>query len=137
MTTSPQGSPPPQRERTFGELLSDLSAQVTNLIKAEIALAIAQAKAKGQRMGMGIGLFAGAGVLALYLLGVLLAAAILVLAIWLPAWASALIVAGVLLLIIGVLALIGRAQLKASKQYEITLQEDLKDDVEAVKKGLQ
>lgn len=137
MTTSPLGSPPPNRERTFGELLSDLSTQVTNLIKAEIELTIAQAKAKGKRMGMGIGLFAGAGILALYLLGVLLAAAILVLAIWLPAWASALIVAGVLLLVIVVLALVGRAQLKASKQYQPAPQEGLKDDVEAVKKGLQ
>jgi hypothetical protein len=59
-----------------------------------------------------MGLFGGGGALALYGLGVLVAAAVLLLALVVPAWLAALIVAVVLFVLAGILALIGKSQIK-------------------------
>lgn len=67
---------------------------------------------KLKSVGIGAGLLVGAGVFAFFAALVLLAAAVLALATVLPAWASALIVGGSLLLLAGIVAGIGIAQLK-------------------------
>ena len=65
---------------------------------------------KGKRAGMGIGMFGGAGLVALYGVGALVATVILALALAMPAWVAALIVAVVLFAVAGVLALIGKSK---------------------------
>ena len=82
-------------------------------------------------------MFAAAGVLALYALGILLLAAVWGLYVWLPLWASALIVGVVLLIVVAILALVGKKQLDASKQFEVDPKTGLKMDVDAAKKGIQ
>ncbi|MGI8659460.1 MAG: phage holin family protein [Thermoleophilaceae bacterium] len=67
-------------------------------------------KEKGKRAGRGAGLFGGAGVVALYGVGALIATLILVLATFLEAWVAALIVTAVLFAIAGVLGLTGKKQ---------------------------
>ena len=47
-----------------GELVSRLSAQVSELVRAELALARSELRTKGARLGMGAGLAGGAGLLA-------------------------------------------------------------------------
>jgi putative superfamily III holin-X len=48
--------------RSIGELLSDVSADVTTLLRQEVALAKAEVKASVSSAGKGVGMFAGAGV---------------------------------------------------------------------------
>ncbi|MEU1754510.1 phage holin family protein [Micromonospora matsumotoense] len=97
-------------EPSTAELVQRATEQVSRLVRDELALARAELTQKGKHAGIGIGLFGGGGALALYGLGALVAAAILLLALVLPAWAAALIVAVVLFLIAGVLALVGKKQ---------------------------
>ncbi len=58
------------------------------------------------------GLFAGAAILGLFAFGVITAAIVLVVDLWLPAWLAAVIVAGAYLAIAGILVLIARSRLK-------------------------
>ena len=55
-------------------------------------LAQAEMTEKGKRAGLGIGMFGGAGVVALYGVGTLIATVILLLALAMDAWVAALIV---------------------------------------------
>jgi len=100
-------SPEPQ-EASTGQLVGQLSEQVTRLVRDEVRLAQAEVTGKAKRLGIGAGLFGGAGLVALLGLMVLIAAAILALALVLPAWLAALIVAVVLFAVAGVLALVGK-----------------------------
>jgi uncharacterized membrane protein YqjE len=98
--------------RSTTELVRRATEQMTTLVRSELQLAKAELAEKGKRAGTGVGLFGGAGVVALYGLGVLIAAGVLALALVLPAWAAALIVAGLLFVIAAVLVLVGRASLR-------------------------
>ncbi|UNX54548.1 phage holin family protein [Georgenia sp. TF02-10] len=141
----PAGAPaPPEtrlvdapKTRSIGELFAQLSEQLSRLVRDEIQLAQTQFTEKGKRLGTGAAFLAVAGVVALYAVGVLLAAAILGLATALPAWLSALIVGVVLLIVAGIAALLGKKRLDAAKEVEAKPQEGLKEDVNAVKKGIQ
>lgn len=97
-----------------GELVSRLSEQLSTLVRDEIRLAQVEVKEKGKRAGIGAGLFGGAGLFALLGLGALVAAAILALAHAVDDWLAALIVAVVLLIIAGVLALTGKKEVSAA-----------------------
>ncbi|WP_158867556.1 phage holin family protein [Leifsonia sp. AG29] len=100
------------RARSLGQLVSDLPRLVAELAKAELAHLKQEFAEKAKYAGIGIGLFAAAAFLLFFAFGVLIAAAVLGLAIVLPAWAAALIVFGVLVVIAVVLALVGRSSLK-------------------------
>lgn len=102
----------PAAEPSTAELVQRAVDQVSRLVRDELALARAELVDKGRHAGIGIGLFGGGGVLALYGVGALVAGAILLLAEVVPGWASALIVAAVLLAIAGVLALLGGRQVR-------------------------
>ncbi len=99
-------------EEPLGAVVHRLTEQVPELIRSEIRLAQAELTEKGKRVGMGVGAFGAAGLIALYGLGVLIAAAVLALALVLPSWASALIVAGVLFVIAAVAAVVGRKEVR-------------------------
>jgi uncharacterized membrane protein YqjE len=103
--TSHNGSEP-----STAELVQRATEQVSRLVRDELALARAELTEKGKHAGIGVGLLAGGGALAFLGLGALITAAILLLALVLPAWAAALIVAAVVFLIAGVLALLGKKQ---------------------------
>jgi uncharacterized membrane protein YqjE len=81
------------RERGMGELVKELAGQVSTLVRQEIELAKTEMGEKGKKAGLGAGVLGGAGVAALLMLGSLSAFMIIVLALVMPAWASALIVA--------------------------------------------
>jgi hypothetical protein len=99
-------------DRSTADLVKLAAEQVARLVRDELKLAQTELAAKGKRAGMGIGMFGAAGVVALYGVGALLAALIIGLAAVLPAWLSALVVGVLLLAVGGVLALIGRGQVK-------------------------
>jgi hypothetical protein len=105
--TRATAAPPPQEPST-GQLISDLTNQISRLVRDEARLAQAEVTQKAKRLGVGAGLFGGAGLFAFFGLAALITTAILALALVLPAWLSALIVAVVLFVIAGVLALVGK-----------------------------
>lgn len=95
-------------ERTIGQLVADASADLSAIVRSEVELAKVEIKNDVTHAGKGAGMFVGAGVLGAYGFGVLLLGLAWVIAIWLPVWAGLLIVAGVLFLIAGILALLGK-----------------------------
>lgn len=96
------------QDASLGTLVSQLSTQLPELIRSELRLAQAEVAEKGKRAGVGIGMFSVAGLLGFFGLAVLIATAVLVLDLFLPAWAAALIVAVVLLAIAGIAAMLGK-----------------------------
>jgi hypothetical protein len=95
-------------EASTAQLVSQLAAESSQLIRDEIALAKAEMTERAKDVGIGAGLFGAAGVLAWFGFGTLVATAVLALDLVLPAWAAALIVAAVLFAAAGVAALRGR-----------------------------
>jgi Putative Actinobacterial Holin-X, holin superfamily III len=132
----PSGSAQPavDTEASAGELVKNLTEQVSLLIRDELKLAEYEMTRKAKRIGRGAGMFGGSGLVALYAIGCLVAAAIIGLASVLPAWAAALIVGGALLVIAGVAALMGKSQVSKGVPPvpEQTVQ-SVKADVEEIK----
>lgn len=95
-----------------GELVSQLSDELSRLVRDEFRLAGAEVSGKAKKAGVGIGMFGASGVIALYGVGVLLAAAVLGLATVLDAWLAAVIVGVALLLIAGLVAVIGKREVE-------------------------
>ena len=96
----------------LGELVKQLSEQTSTLVRKELKLAQLEMQEKGKRAGVGAGLFGGAGLVALFGAGTLIAAVVLLLATALAPWLAALIVAVVLLAAAGVAALMGKKQVE-------------------------
>ncbi|MEU6726171.1 phage holin family protein [Nonomuraea wenchangensis] len=94
------------------KLVSDLSEQVSRLVKDELRLARMELTAKGKRAGFGAGLFGAAGTAAFYGGAALVAAVILLLALVMPAWVAAAVVGVVLLVVAAVLGLVGKNQVQ-------------------------
>jgi uncharacterized membrane protein YqjE len=97
-------------DRSAGDLVQQLSQQTATLVRQEMRLAQAELQEKGKRAGIGAGMFGGAGLVALYGAGALVAAAVLLIGTAIEPWLAALIVGVVLLAIAGVLALLGKKQ---------------------------
>lgn len=105
---------PERRDGSTAELLKELSEQTTRLVRDEVELAKAELSVKGKRAGLGAGMFGGAGVLGLYGLGALTAAAIAALSLAVATWLAALIVAVVYGAVAGALALTGKSKVQAA-----------------------
>ena len=122
---------------SIGELVSALSEKFSALIRDEIRLAKAEMAEKAKNAGIGIGLFVGAGVLAFWATGVLIATIILGIAEGLPAWLASLIVFVLIIVIAVVLVILGKKSLdKGTPPVPARAQASIKADVEAVREGL-
>ena len=117
-----------------GDLVQRMSQQTATLVRKELELAQVEMKEKGKRAGIGVGLFGGAGLIAAYGVGALIATLILGLATFLEGWIAALIVTVVLFAIAGVAALVGKKQVEQATppQPEQAI-ESTKRDVDEVK----
>src|SRR5215216_7244344 len=122
------------RERPIGEVAKDLTSDLSLLVRQEIELATAEMTAKGRTAAPGLGMFGGAGVVGLCAAGALTAFLVLVLAIFLPEWAAALIVGVALAGAAYVLAKQGKERVEeaGSPLPEQTI-ETVKEDVEWAK----
>jgi uncharacterized membrane protein YqjE len=122
---------------TTAELVSQMSEQVSTLVRDELALARVEMVEKGKKAGIGAGLFGGAGVFAMYGLGATFVTIGAVLALWMPVWVAALIVTVVLFAVAGIAALIGKNQVKKAVPPEpLEAIDSTKQDVNAVKTGI-
>ncbi|MFC4000873.1 phage holin family protein [Prauserella oleivorans] len=124
-------------ERSVAQLVNDLSAQTSRLVRDEMKLAVAEMQSKGKHYGVGAGLGGAAAVLAWFGLGALVAAAVLALALVLPGWAAALIVGVALLLVAGILALAGKKQVEqGSPPVPREATESVRADVASVRESM-
>ncbi|KQO65158.1 phage holin family protein [Curtobacterium sp. Leaf261] len=96
----------------LGELLTDVTKDISTLFRQEVALAKAEVAESAKKAGKGAGMLGGAGVTGLYVLFFISIAAWWALGYLVGnAW-SALIIAGVYLIVTAILAIQGRKQLK-------------------------
>ena len=107
--TDTRGAAP---KKSLFKLLADIPTLLIDLFKGELESFKQELIGKLKKAGIGIGLLVAAATFAFFALLVLIAAAVLGLATVLPAWASALIIGGGILLIAVVLALAGVSSLK-------------------------
>jgi membrane protein len=124
-------------DASVGQLVEQLSAQISALVRDEMALATAEMKRKGAQAGIGIGIGGAGAVMALLGLGALVAAAILGLATVLAAWLAALIIGVVLSVVAGVISAAGITQVRNSAPPvpEKAVQ-STKQDIETVKESV-
>jgi uncharacterized membrane protein YqjE len=122
------------RDHGTGELIKDLSGQVSRLVRQEVELAKLEMTEKGKKLGVGAGMLVGAAVAMLLMLASLTAFLIIVLALAMPWWAAALIVTAVWGVIAAVLALRGRDEVREmGKPVPEQAIETVKEDVQWLK----
>jgi hypothetical protein len=119
------------RERPLNEVARDLTSDLSLLLRQEIDLAKAEMSEKGRTAAPGLGMLGGGGVVGLCAAGAATAFLVLVLALFLPEWAAALIVAAVLAAVAYVLIRQGKERVAdaGSPVPEQTI-ETVKEDVE-------
>jgi uncharacterized membrane protein YqjE len=121
-------------EQSVGELVQQVSQQTAELVRNEMRLAQVELQEKGKRAGIGAGMFGGAGVVALYGVGAVVAAVVLLVATATEPWVAALIVGVVLLAGAGLVALLGKRQVEqATPAKPERAMESMQHDVEYVK----
>jgi Putative Actinobacterial Holin-X, holin superfamily III len=132
--SSGSGQASPGEEHSTGELVRQLSEQVSVLVRDELKLARLELSRKGKQAGLGAGLLGGGGVVALYGVACLLAAAIIGISHVISAWLGALIVGAALMAAALAAALVGRARLsRAVPPTPETAVQSVKADVEEIK----
>lgn len=125
-------------DRPLADLVRRLSDQTETLVRQELELAKAELTEKGKAAGIGAGMFGAAGIVGLYALGALTAAAVLALSLAVTGWLAALIVAAIYAAVAGVLALSGKRKVQQGVPPvpEQTVQ-TIKEDVELAKQRAQ
>jgi uncharacterized membrane protein YqjE len=125
--------PKPAADASMGELMSQLSAQTSRLVRDEMRLAQKEFQDSVKHAGIGAGLLSVAGLLAIFGVATVITAAIAGLAVVLDnVWAAALIVSAVLLIAAGVAALFSKKQVDEAGPPRQTI-ESVQKDIEEVK----
>jgi hypothetical protein len=113
---------PPNAETTdaaadvsLGDLFSDLTQNVSNLVRQETELAKAELRASARSAGKGAGLYGGAGVAGHFVLLFLSIAAMVGIANWVGYGWSAVIVAVVWAIVAAIMASVAKKQFKEVK----------------------
>jgi uncharacterized membrane protein YqjE len=101
-----------RRDESIGELVKDLSRDVSRLVHQEVELARVEMTEKGKRAGLGLGMFGGSAAFALVTLGGSMATIVILLDLVMPLWLAALIATIGYGVVAAVLAVRGRDELK-------------------------
>jgi uncharacterized membrane protein YqjE len=127
---------PRTEDASLGQLTGELSQQVSRLVRDEIRLAQVEMKDKGKRLGRGAGLMGAGGLIALFGVGCLVAAAVLGLDLAWPTWLSAIVIGAILLIIAAIVGATGRKQMReGTPPMPREAMESTKEDIEALKGG--
>lgn len=120
-------------ERSVGQLVADVSRDLSDIVRHEIALAKAELQVDVRNGAVGGGLFAAAGYFAfLAVIILVIAGAYGLTETGLPAWAAFLITGGALLLLAGLFVLIGINRVKKVGPPQRTIK-SVKETVAAVR----
>jgi Flp pilus assembly protein TadB len=129
MTVEPKSA----ADAPIGELMSQLSAQTSRLVRDEIRLAQKEFQESAKHAGIGAGLISVAGVLSVLGLATLIAAGVAALSLVPPVWAAAVIMAAVVFIAAGIAALLGRKQAAEVAPPPKVSVESVKADIQEVK----
>lgn len=121
---------------SIGTLFASVTSQLSGIVRDEIKLNKTKLIAFLSRSGKGAFLLGAAAVFALFLLGWTLHTIEIALSLVLPAWASSLIIVGILLPIVPILALLGIRSLKSAQDYRPDPGASITATKEAIEKGL-
>ena len=127
---------PDKQDRSIGELFSELTNETGLLIRQEIELAKVELTHKVTRVGRDVGFLVVGGAVAYAALLALLAAVIILLANYMPSWASALAVAVLVGIIAAVLILKALSDLKKTDITPRQTVETLKEDAQWAKQQI-
>jgi Putative Actinobacterial Holin-X, holin superfamily III len=126
------------QDHSTGELVKQLSEQFSSLVRDELRLAQLEMTRKGKQAGIGIGMFGGAGLVALYGVGCLIACAIVAISGVVAAWLAALIVGVALLATAGAATMLGKRRLqRATPPVPKETVDSVKSDVAVIKESAQ
>src|SRR3954466_1532766 len=119
--------------RSGGEIVGDISRDMSTLIRQEMDLAKTEMKQEVTKLGKGAGMFGGAGLAGWFTLLFLSFALIWLLDNWIPVELAALIVAILWGIAAAVLAMRGKKEIKEANPQLPTTQQTLKEDVQWAK----
>jgi Flp pilus assembly protein TadB len=125
----------PTGNASVSELMTQLSSQTSRLVRDEMRLAQKEFQESAKRTGIGAGLFSVAGLLALFGLATLIAAAVGALSLVLPVWAAGVVVSAALLLAAGIASLIGKKQVQQVPPGAQHVVANVKKDIDEVKEA--
>ena len=121
-------------ERSLGTIIKDLSADISMLIRSEIALLKLELKEAAAKLGTGAGLLVAAAFLGLMGLAFLFVTLTLgLVALGVPAWLSSLIVTLLLFAGAAVLGLMGKKKVAAVNFVPSEAIDHMKTDIDALK----
>jgi hypothetical protein len=123
----------PKPDASIGELMSQLSAQLSRLVRDEMRLAQKEFQQSVKHAGVGAGLLSAAGLLAVLGIASLIAAAIAAVSVALPVWAAALIVGAAVLSASGIAALLSKKQAGEATPPAPQTVANVKQDVQQLK----
>jgi uncharacterized membrane protein YqjE len=120
--------------RSLGTIIKDLTADISNLMRSEIALLKLEIKESVAKLGTGGAMLGAAAFLGLFGLAFLFVTITLgLVALGVPAWVSSLIVTLVLLIGAGVLAMMGKKKLQGVNFVPSDSIDHIKGDIDALK----
>lgn len=122
-----------REEPSLGELFARLASDTSNLVRQEVALARTELTQKASAAGRDVGILGAGGAIAYAGFLVLLAAAVIVLDLFMPLWLSAIIVG---LIVVGIGAVLAQRGLSALKRASLVPEqtiETLKEDAQWAK----
>ena len=123
-----------RESRSLGQIVKDLTEDLSTLFRSEIALLKLEIKDTFAKLGGGAALFAGALFLALVGIAFLFVTITLgLVALGVPAWVSALIVTVVLFIAAVVLAMAGKKKLEGVNFVPNESIEHIKSDIDTIK----
>lgn len=94
------------------ELFRSLGEALLEVFRAELEALQQDFSRSGRHLGIALGLLGAAAVLLFWTVGLLLFTLVLVLDIWLPLWAAALILLGLFALVTGILGALGARRIR-------------------------
>ncbi|MFW6776184.1 phage holin family protein [Nocardioides sp. CPCC 205120] len=115
-------------ERSLGEIVSDVSQDLSTLVKQELDLAKAELKQEATQAGKGAGMLGGAAVAGHLVLVFLSLTLMFLLDNWMPIELAALITTLLWAVAAAVLASLGRSELKKANPQLPQTQQTLKED---------
>jgi hypothetical protein len=120
----------PSSTRSLGEIVGDITQDMSTLIRQEMDLATSEMKREVAKLGKGVGMFGGAGATGYLTLIFLSLALTYLLDNWMPVELAALVVALLWGAVTAALALKGRQEIKNANPDLPVTQQTLKEDVQ-------
>lgn len=121
---------PAQPDKSLGELLSDLTSDLSTLMRQEVELAREEVRVEARKASKGVAAFGGAAVVGLLAGAALVLTLGFLLDVALPAWVAFLIVTAVLALVAAVLARHGQARMRTVDPKPDKTIQTLKEDAQ-------